>query len=88
MWAKGSYQSIQGKISSDWKIEKEHFKLSVSIPANTRAEVWIRTKPDGEIKESGKLVKANSEIRFIKYEGAYAVVEIGSGDYVFESDLK
>ncbi len=87
-WAKGSYQSIQGKISSDWKIEKEHFRLNVSIPANTRAEVWIRTKPNGEITESGKSVKSHSEIRFVKYDGAYAVVEIGSGEYAFESNLK
>ncbi len=88
LWAKGSYESIQGKISSDWKIENEHFKITVSIPANTQAEVWIRTKPNAEISESGKSINANSEIRFVKYDGAYAVVEIGSGEYVFESNLK
>lgn len=40
-WAKASYNSIRGLIISDWKIEKNLFKLNVSIPANTTATVFL-----------------------------------------------
>ncbi|HET9276829.1 MAG TPA: family 78 glycoside hydrolase catalytic domain, partial [Flavitalea sp.] len=53
-WARGSYNSIRGPITSDWKISNSQFALTVSIPANTTAEVWIRCKENGRILENGK----------------------------------
>jgi alpha-L-rhamnosidase len=79
-WAKGSYQSVRGVISSDWKIEGSEFSLNVSIPANTTAQVWVRSK-DGKVKEGGKDI--NSRV-----EDGYVVVEVGSGVYQFTSRVK
>lgn len=41
LWAEASFESVYGKISSSWKIESGKFKLKVSIPANTSAEVFV-----------------------------------------------
>lgn len=82
LWAKGSYTSIHGKIVSDWKIEQNRFTLKVSIPVNTRAEVWIPNKENGKLAEGEKLVISN-----LRYVDGYTVIEIGSGDYSFESTL-
>jgi alpha-L-rhamnosidase len=38
-WAKGSYNSIKGLITSSWKIENDAFTLDVEIPANTTATI-------------------------------------------------
>ncbi len=81
-WAKGSYQSVKGKISSEWKIENGKYLLSVSIPANTTAEVWIRSKENSPVNEDGK------EVMGIRYENGYAVIKVGSGLYSFTSTLK
>ncbi|MDR0566469.1 MAG: glycoside hydrolase family 78 protein [Prevotellaceae bacterium] len=43
-WAKGSYNSIKGKIVSEWKIENGIFTLKVKIPVNTKATVVLPTK--------------------------------------------
>ena len=40
-WAKTDYDSIHGRISSHWRIEKGKLRLDVSIPANTTAEVRL-----------------------------------------------
>ncbi len=48
-FAKADFESIYGKISSDWKIENEKFVLEVEIPPNTTAKVFV---PDGN-EESG-----------------------------------
>jgi alpha-L-rhamnosidase len=78
-WARGQYQSIRGIIASDWKKENGQFVLKITVPANTKAEVWIPAKENSEIQESGKTV------RVVRYEKGYAVVETGSGAYEFRS---
>ncbi len=80
-WAKGSYQSASGKIESAWKKEKNLFKLNISTPANTVAEVWIPAKENGKLTESGKDIKSAEGISFLRYEKGYAVLTAGSGDY-------
>lgn len=86
-WAKGSYSSVSGKIVCDWKIENKKFRLSVSIPANTRAEVWILNDGKSEVVENGKPVSTIAELKVQTVANGYVVVELGSGDYSFESLL-
>jgi alpha-L-rhamnosidase len=80
-WAKGQYQSIRGVIGSDWKKENGLFVLKVTIPGNTKAEVWIPAKENGALQEGGKPVQV------IRYEKGYAVVAVGSGTYEFTSTI-
>jgi alpha-L-rhamnosidase len=76
-WAKGSYQSIRGKISSEWKNEAGKFILTVSIPPNSIAEIWIPAKKQQAVKEN------NKPVEIIRYEEGYAVVKVGSGTYSY-----
>jgi hypothetical protein len=39
--ARASYHSAYGEIVSEWKIENNTFKLEVTIPANTTADVYL-----------------------------------------------
>lgn len=45
-----SYESVYGKIVSEWKKEDGIFRLHVMIPANTKAEIIL---PDGTQYEKG-----------------------------------
>ena len=78
-WAKGSYQSIRGNITSEWHKAGETFDLQVTIPANTTALIYVPAKKDAAITESGK------QVQVARYEEGYAVVETGSGIYHFVS---
>jgi hypothetical protein len=53
--------------------------LNVSIPGNTQATIYIPSKENAFITESGNTVHAN------RYEKGYAIVEVGSGDYSFKA---
>jgi alpha-L-rhamnosidase len=81
IWARGNYNSISGMIRSDWQISPEIFTLRLTIPPNTRAEVWIPSKAGSSLKEGGKLLSQ------VRHENGYAIVEIGSGNYVFQSSF-
>ena len=82
-WAKGSYNSVRGKISSSWRIENGQFKLNVSIPVNSTAEVWVPVKGNRFEQTSTNPVKKSKDIRFLKSESGYNIYEVGSGDYSF-----
>lgn len=84
-WAKGSYRSIHGNIESDWKIGAHQFSMNVTIPVNTTAEVWIPSLPKGIIRENGAPITATITLK--GYQSGYAVLEIGSGIYSFQSSL-
>ncbi len=85
-YANTSYQSIQGKIVSNWKIRQNKIILDITIPINTRATVYIPTRNSQKIKESGKLVSLSKEIKYLTTENKYAIYQLGSGNYHFISD--
>jgi len=76
--ARVEYNSIYGKIVSDWKgTPAGPFSLSVSIPANTSAKVFLPAIEGSHLTEGGNAVDSRSE------SGSY-VVRVGSGTYNFE----
>jgi alpha-L-rhamnosidase len=62
-WAKGSYNSVKGKIASEWKIENEVFTLKVKIPINTRATIVLPTKGAVEVG-SGEYIFTDKIIEY------------------------
>jgi alpha-L-rhamnosidase len=49
-YVKCSYESVSGRIESSWNVYKGHYEWSITIPANTEAEVWIPTS-SGYLKQ-------------------------------------
>ncbi|MBX2925345.1 MAG: family 78 glycoside hydrolase catalytic domain [Chitinophagaceae bacterium] len=85
--AAGSFETVRGKITSNWKIENKSFTLGVEIPANTTAEIWVPSKQGSEILESGKPVKEIAGLQLLRYENGYAVIQTGSGKYSFSAHI-
>ena len=77
-FAKGEYESIYGKISMDWTNPATGpFRLKLTIPANTSADVYLPAKPGAHVFEGGKRLEAEER------EGAF-FIHVGSGAYAFE----
>jgi alpha-L-rhamnosidase len=76
--ARAEYDSVYGKIVSDWKGGPTGpFSLKVTIPPNTSAKVFLPAIPGAKATEGGNPIKTQSE-------GGAAVVRVGSGTYNFE----
>ena len=76
--ARGEYHSVYGTIVSDWRgTPAGPFRLSLSIPANTTAKVFLPAIANAHVFQDGHLVGA-------KQEGESYLVSIGSGSYEFE----
>jgi alpha-L-rhamnosidase len=76
--ARAEYESIYGKIISDWRgTPVGPFSLSVTIPANTSARVFLPEIAGANLTEDGNPVVSQAE------NGSY-MIQIGSGSYNFE----
>lgn len=86
-WAKGHYDSIYGRIISAWKREGHKLTMDIVIPANTTATVYVPSKNEADVTESGKPAAKARGVRFLRWEGKTAVYAVGSGVYQFRASL-
>jgi alpha-L-rhamnosidase len=86
-WAKTSYDSIQGRIATDWKVKDGEFSLNVTIPTNTVATVYIPTKDAASVREGFNAATKASGVTFVEQQGNTAVFKLGSGHYKFKSEM-
>ncbi|MGA2655964.1 MAG: family 78 glycoside hydrolase catalytic domain [Verrucomicrobiota bacterium] len=85
-WAKATYDSIHGAISSEWRLEPGTFKLNIRVPPNTTATVFVPTAKLDAVKE-GRRRAANApgiELRSSTEPGV-AQYEVQSGLYSFSA---
>ncbi|HEY3782146.1 MAG TPA: glycoside hydrolase family 78 protein [Fimbriimonadaceae bacterium] len=80
-YANTSYQSIYGDIKSNWKIDGHSFELSVKIPANTKALVYVPAASAEAVMEHGHPASSADGLKFLRMEDGAAVFEAGSGSY-------
>ncbi len=74
--AKAEYESLYGVLSTDWKLSPDGcFRLNVRVPAGATAAVFV---PGADVRMDGQPVSG---------AGKSLAIEIGSGEYVFESHI-
>ncbi len=78
-WARAEYDSIHGKIVSDWRLEGGVFNLKVTVPANTTAVVEM--PGPGEVLEGGRPAREAEGV----VERGKGLYDTGSGRYDFTS---
>ncbi|MDH7601726.1 MAG: family 78 glycoside hydrolase catalytic domain [Armatimonadota bacterium] len=90
-WARARIQTVRGVFTSDWKRTEDGIILSVSVPANAAAEVFVpkigknncrvdegeRTIWQDGVFVPGEGITAGSDA------GQWVRFEVGSGDYKF-----
>jgi alpha-L-rhamnosidase len=86
-WVKAHYDSIRGRITSNWRRTNDTFELDTEIPANTTATIYLPADGVDKITESGKRLVKNDGIKFLRMDGDCAVLAIESGKYNFISKL-
>ena len=86
-WVKAHYDSIYGRIVSNWKRSADTFELETEIPANTTATVYLPATSAEKITESGKPLTKVSGVKFLRMESDRALLEVESGKYHFISKL-
>jgi alpha-L-rhamnosidase len=86
-WVKAHYDSIHGRIVSNWRRTADRFELETTIPANTTATVHVPARSVDGVTEKGKSLGKAAGVKFLRMEGDRAVMAVESGSYRFTSKL-
>src|SRR5450432_88660 len=86
-YANAQLQTVYGELGTSWKIEEGKLTLNVAIPPNTTASIYIPANSPENITESGNTLGSVNEIKVSGREGAYIVLQVGSGIYRFSTTV-
>jgi alpha-L-rhamnosidase len=73
---KGSHQTAQGAVRSEWSKKDSSVRLTVAVPANTTAEIRVPT-------QDGHTVVKPDRAEFLRTEAGYSIYRTGSGSFTF-----
>ncbi len=82
-WVKAHYDSIRGRIASEWHVEKDAVTWSVQIPPNTTATLYLPVKKADTVTENGKPLAESKGIDKARTEQNCTVLDAASGTYQF-----
>ncbi|QBD76857.1 alpha-L-rhamnosidase [Ktedonosporobacter rubrisoli] len=82
--ASASYQSLYGEVASSWQLADGHFRLTVTVPANTSATVTILSTIGKEVTEQGQALEAVEGITGVRRTEDATLIDVGSGTYTFD----
>jgi len=79
-------QTYYGLVSTSWDLGGGKLLLKVTVPANTKATVFIPAASVDAVMEGTQKLADDKDIKVIGKQGEYVQVELGSGNYVFLTD--
>jgi len=86
-WSESEYDSVRGKIAVRWDLRDDRFRLRVTIPANTTADIFVPTSDVSTVTEGGRPAASVPGLRLGGLEDGYAIYQAESGEYVFSSTI-
>ena len=81
--ASARYHSLYGEIASSWQMRDGTFTLTITVPANTTATVFLPGAEARQVMEGGQTVETVEGVIQVSQEKEATVVEVGSGTYAF-----
>ena len=85
--ARATYDSIRGRIVSDWQVDKDGFHLTATIPANATATLSLPVSDAARITEGRQPASKAVGVKLLGAEGGRVLLEVGSGTYQFAAPL-
>jgi len=87
-WVKAHYDSIHGGIASAWRRTETQFELTVEIPANTTATIYLPATAAEAITESGRSLNRAVGVKYLRSENNCRVFTVVAGKYHFVAKRK
>jgi len=79
-------QTYYGLAGTSWNLGGGKLQLKVTVPANTKATVYIPAASADAVMEGTQKLTDEKDIKVVGKQGEYVQVELGSGNYVFSAD--
>lgn len=80
-FAKGYYDSMYGRIKSEWKMIGNNCCFKFTVPANTTATLLLNASSLNDITENNKTLKSSKEVRYQGLKNGKHTFILPSGSY-------
>ena len=80
-WVKASFDSVRGRIVSEWTNGPDGLTMNVTIPPGTTATVYVPASDPDAVRE-GNCANA-AGVQFLGTKAGSAIYAVGSGTYAF-----
>ena len=87
-FARATYRTLHGEIESHWIRTGERLTWTVRVPANCSARVYIPSRADTIVTESGAPRARAEGLKALGREDGFVVCSAAAGRYRFESTLR
>ncbi|MDR1779905.1 MAG: glycoside hydrolase family 78 protein [Tannerella sp.] len=85
--ARTAYETPYGTVSCEWQKTDSEYRLKVSIPANTSAEIALPTTDTAAVTDYGTPITSVSGISPLRKENGKLWLRVGSGEYYFKASI-
>jgi alpha-L-rhamnosidase len=85
-FVQASFDSMYGQIASRWETVNGKLRLTVTVPANTSAQIHFPNANSAHIHEGGKAISEKHGVKYTGVVDGRCVYEVGSGIYRFEEN--
>jgi alpha-L-rhamnosidase len=82
-YASATLMTPYGEAASGWKIDGNRFRVTVRVPANTHATVYLPGAKLEEVREGSSPLASTAGVRQSTQVGDTVMLEVGSGNYAF-----
>jgi alpha-L-rhamnosidase len=79
----GSYDSVYGRIATDWSTQGDDLSLTVDVPVGTTAQVVLPAANAATVTEGGHLLDGVDGVTDVATGDGTVTVTVGSGHYEF-----
>jgi alpha-L-rhamnosidase len=86
-FAEATMESPYGKISTRWEKKKDVLRSLITVPANSKAILYLPTSQAAGITEGGKPLKSVDGVTPLRVVDQRAVIALESGTYEFLSRM-
>ena len=81
--ARATYESVYGKITSNWKVDGNSIHWDVVIPPNTTGLIYLPGGLATRILEGGKDIRQSMGVSLVLRDSRNAIYRAGAGSYTF-----
>jgi alpha-L-rhamnosidase len=79
-FAKGHYDSIYGRIKSEWSTSDDRISYKFTVPANSSATLYLKASGVSKVTENGKSIK---NLKGVTFTNGEVKIPLSSGTYEF-----
>jgi alpha-L-rhamnosidase len=84
-WAKASYDTIRGPVTSEWRRDGKQLEFNIAVPANATALLRIPAADAKDVTEGGRPAADAEGVQLVRHEAGLAEYALSSGKFQFVS---